>query len=88
MVNLPMRYLCRCMVSTVLIFTLTVMASDAPPVTLPRGFLEQLPLLMQLSDKEFELFLKYTGESKSYNRRTGERTVKSGKGNKGEHDEN
>ncbi len=34
-------------------------ASDMPPPTLPRGFLEQLPLLEQLSDEEFDALARF-----------------------------
>jgi len=34
-----------------------VLASDAPPATLPKGFLEQLPLLEGFDDQEFEQFI-------------------------------
>jgi hypothetical protein len=35
------------------------LASDVPPATLPKGFLEQLPLLEHLPDAEFENFLQF-----------------------------
>ena len=34
-------------------------ASDTPPPTLPRGFLEQLPLLERLSDREFDALARF-----------------------------
>ena len=34
-------------------------ASDTPPPTLPRGFLEQLTLLEQLSDREFDALARF-----------------------------
>lgn len=37
-----------------------VLASDVPPATLPKGFLEQLPLLESFNAQEFESFLHFT----------------------------
>jgi len=34
-------------------------AGDAPPATLPKGFLEQLPLLERLSDREFDALARF-----------------------------
>ncbi len=34
-------------------------AGDTPPQTLPRGFLEQLPLLEKLSDREFDALARF-----------------------------
>ncbi len=36
---------------------LLAMAADSVPATLPKGFLEKLPVLSQLSDKEFNQLL-------------------------------
>ena len=48
---------------TLLLMSLAI-ASDAPPPTLPRGFLEQLPLLEQLSDREFDALARFaSGQS-------------------------
>ena len=75
----------------------TVMASDAPPAKLPRGFLEQLPLLIQFSEKEFELLLIFSEENNANNRRvkkSGDESMlkppydTSDKSKMGEHDEN
>ena len=41
-----------------------VLASDAPPATLPKGFLEQLPLLERFQDQEFENFLQFVQQQK------------------------
>jgi len=65
MVSVRLATFNRRLIITLLVFASTVMASDAPPAMLPRGFLEQLPLLMQLSQKEFEHLLKYAEDSDS-----------------------
>ncbi len=39
---------------TLLLMALPLQAEEQPPVTLPKEFLAQLPLLMSLSDQEFE----------------------------------
>jgi hypothetical protein len=41
-----------------------VIASDTPPTTLPKGFLEQLPLLERFQDQEFENFLQFVQQQK------------------------
>ncbi len=78
----------RRLVTTALVFASTVMASDAPPAALPRGFLEDLPVLMQLNQEEFELLLKYAEDSNSKNYLTEDNATKMNNGNNGEHDEN
>jgi len=83
-----MRSINRRLITILLVFASTVMASDAPPAVLPRGFLEQLPILMQLSDKEFEYLLKYAEDSNPKETHSDERATKMGNSNKGGHDEN
>ncbi|HGG58359.1 MAG TPA: hypothetical protein ENK26_00380 [Gammaproteobacteria bacterium] len=36
----------------------TALSASAPPATLPRGFLEKLPMLMDLPDAEYEALLR------------------------------
>jgi len=40
-----------------LLLPLLVMAANLAPTTLPKGFLEKLPLLVKLNDKEFNQLL-------------------------------
>lgn len=49
-----------------LLITLTLQAAAEPPMTLPKEFLAQLPLLMSLSDQEFESLLA-TAQRKNEN---------------------
>ena len=44
-----------------------VLASDAPPATLPKGFLEQLPILESFKDNEFEIFLQFAKSEQAEN---------------------
>ena len=44
----------------------TVLASDAPPATLPKGFLEALPILESFKDHEFESFLQFVKQDKQF----------------------
>jgi hypothetical protein len=39
-----------------------VLAGDTPPPTLPKGFLENLPLMETLKDDEFKAFLQFVSE--------------------------
>jgi len=87
-VSLRFRSFNRRLITSVLVFASAVMASDAPPSVLPRGFLEQLPILMQLSEKEFEYLLKYAEDTNLENSRNENKATKMGNSNKGEHDEN
>ena len=43
------------------------LASDVPPETLPKGFLEQLPLLESFQDAEFEYFLQFVEQQITQN---------------------
>jgi hypothetical protein len=45
-----------------------VLASDAPPATLPKGFLEQLPILESFKDDEFEIFLQFAKNDQAENK--------------------
>ncbi len=42
-----------------LVLSTLVYSGDAPPPTLPRAFVAQLPLLMDMPDEEFEGLLRY-----------------------------
>jgi len=42
-----------------------VLANDVPPTTLPKGFLEQLPLLESFNDLEFEQLIYFMQQNRS-----------------------
>lgn len=88
MARLPTQVRHKRLAMIVLVCATTVMASDAPPATLPQGFLEQLPLLMQLNEEEFQLLLKYTSEGNSDINRVNESTMNSSSVKMRDNDEN
>lgn len=65
-----------------MLLTGLVIASDAPPLTLPKGFLEQLPLLEQLSDNEFDALAQFATAQQS--QREADRDVEAADGEVGE----
>ena len=51
-------------------FISIALASDSPPATLPKGFLEQLPTLEKIEGKEFEVFMQYVAEQNKAKKKT------------------
>ncbi|HFD86731.1 MAG TPA: hypothetical protein ENJ35_03535 [Gammaproteobacteria bacterium] len=45
-----------------LLVTASAISASSPPATLPRGFLEQLPMFMDMPDKEYDVLFQATGE--------------------------
>ncbi|MFV2057275.1 MAG: hypothetical protein ACC707_12455 [Thiohalomonadales bacterium] len=89
MVRSILRCCNRRLAIIVILFTSAVMASDAPPAMLPQGFLEQLTLLMQLSEQEFEVLLNYADADANTKRHNNEVPLNTpADGNRGEQNEN
>ncbi len=53
------------LIAALLAGTTLPLAASEPPATLPRAFLDQLPLLMELSDQEFEAVLATARDTES-----------------------
>jgi hypothetical protein len=48
-----------------LLVTAAAISASTPPATLPRGFLEQLPMFLEMPDKEYDTLLQATDSDES-----------------------
>ena len=71
-----------------LMMSAVALSASTPPVTLPRGFLEQLPMLLEMPEKDYQVLLeaaeRETTEPKEQGANSPDSKIKNRQGNRGD----
>jgi len=57
-ISLPKAISRANLLSVLVLVSATALSASAPPATLPRGFLEKLPMFLEMPDAEYDALLR------------------------------